>query len=82
MLVRQTPSATAKAWFVDVSSFRVPLAGSAVTFEPSWTAVPEQVANLVRAGDLVLTVGAGDVTMLGPELLRAIEDRRNRVPAP
>ena len=30
------------------------------------------VAGLARAGDLVLTVGAGDVTMIGPEILRAL----------
>ena len=57
----------------------VQLAAPAVFFEPSWTAVPDRVADLVHAGDLVLTVGAGDVTMLGPELLRAIEDRRTGV---
>lgn len=42
---------------------------------PSWSAVPGEVAALVREGDLVLTVGAGDVTMVGPEILRAIEQR-------
>jgi UDP-N-acetylmuramate--alanine ligase len=30
------------------------------------------VAALARAGDLVLTVGAGDVTMVGPEVLRLL----------
>jgi UDP-N-acetylmuramate--alanine ligase len=32
-------------------------------------AVPEAVAGYVRPGDLVLTMGAGDVTALGPEIL-------------
>lgn len=45
-------------------------------FEPSWTAVPGRVAVLARPGDLVLTVGAGDVTLLGPEILGAIEELR------
>ncbi|WP_265737673.1 UDP-N-acetylmuramate--L-alanine ligase [Peterkaempfera bronchialis] len=31
--------------------------------------VPEAVAALAKAGDLVLTMGAGDVTGLGPEIL-------------
>jgi UDP-N-acetylmuramate--alanine ligase len=38
----------------------------------SWSAVAEHVAGLAREGDLVLTVGAGDVTMIGPEILRAL----------
>jgi UDP-N-acetylmuramate--alanine ligase len=52
----------------------VPLPGDRVRFEPSWSAVPATVAELTRAGDLVLTVGAGDVTLLGPEILAAIGD--------
>jgi len=47
----------------------VPLAADAVHYEPSWSAVPGRVAGLVRPGDLVLTLGAGDVTMIGPEIL-------------
>ncbi|MFD1052373.1 sensor histidine kinase, partial [Kibdelosporangium lantanae] len=31
------------------------------------------VANLVNDGDLVLTMGAGDVTSLGPELISALD---------
>jgi UDP-N-acetylmuramate--alanine ligase len=51
----------------------VPLAPAAVRYEPSWSAVPAVVAALARPGDLVLTMGAGDVTMLGPEILAALE---------
>ena len=40
-----------------------------VTFEPSWSAVPGLVAAQAEPGDLVLTIGAGDVTMIGPEVL-------------
>ena len=43
-----------------------------VTAVPSWSAVAGHVAGLAREGDLVLTVGAGDVTMIGPEILRAL----------
>ena len=46
-----------------------------VVFEPSWSAVPERVAERVRDGDVVLTMGAGDVGMLIPDLLAAIRDR-------
>ena len=35
----------------------------------------DQVCETVRAGDLVLTLGAGDVGQLGPELLRRLEGR-------
>jgi UDP-N-acetylmuramate--alanine ligase len=52
----------------------VPLATEQVVFEPSWAAVPAIVARLARPGDLVLTVGAGDVTMLGPEVLATLRD--------
>jgi UDP-N-acetylmuramate--alanine ligase len=50
----------------------VPLGRDAVRYEPSWSAVPSVVAELARPGDLVVTIGAGDVTMLGPEILAAL----------
>jgi UDP-N-acetylmuramate--alanine ligase len=37
------------------------------------TEVPEVVAGLAREGDLVLTMGAGDVTSAGPEILARLE---------
>lgn len=43
-----------------------------VHYVPSWGQVAQRVADLVRPGDLVLTVGAGDVTMVGPEVLRLL----------
>jgi len=51
----------------------VPLPADCVVFEPSWSAVPAHVARLARPGDLVLTIGAGDVTMLGNEILDALD---------
>jgi UDP-N-acetylmuramate--alanine ligase len=47
----------------------VPLAPEHVVFEPSWSAVPALLAERARPGDLVLTLGAGDVTLIGPEVL-------------
>ena len=47
-----------------------------VVFEPSWSAVPAQLAQRARPGDLVLTMGAGgDVAMLAPEVLEALRQR-------
>lgn len=41
-----------------------------------------RVADAARPGDLVLTVGAGDVTALGPVVLERIRARRDGAPAP
>ncbi|HET8989094.1 MAG TPA: UDP-N-acetylmuramate--L-alanine ligase [Humibacillus sp.] len=43
-----------------------------VRYVPSWSGVAGVVADLAQPGDLVLTVGAGDVTMVGPEVLRLL----------
>ncbi|MFN2540221.1 MAG: UDP-N-acetylmuramate--L-alanine ligase [Mycobacteriales bacterium] len=51
----------------------VTLPAERVHFEPSWTAVPGAVVSRAVAGDLVLTLGAGDVTQIGPEVLRLLE---------
>jgi UDP-N-acetylmuramate--alanine ligase len=52
----------------------VELAPERVVFEPSWSAVPAALAERARPGDLVLTLGAGDVTLVGPEVLRLLEE--------
>jgi UDP-N-acetylmuramate--alanine ligase len=53
----------------------VPLPPERVRFEPSWSAVPGLVAGLARKGDLVLTLGAGDVTLVGPEVVEILAER-------
>ena len=50
-------------------------AGEGVYFVPSWSDVAPLAAHIAMAGDLVLTVGAGDVTMIGPEILRLLGRR-------
>ena len=45
--------------------------GAFVLYEPSRTALAAAVAGLVREGDVVITLGAGDVTRVGAEM-RAI----------
>jgi UDP-N-acetylmuramate--alanine ligase len=52
----------------------VPLPDDQVTFEPSWSRVAARLAALARPGDLVMTMGAGDVTLLGPEVLRELSE--------
>ncbi|NUS89793.1 MAG: UDP-N-acetylmuramate--L-alanine ligase [Streptomyces sp.] len=47
--------------------------GADVTAEHDRTAIPELIAGMAKPGDLVLTMGAGDVTDLGPEILARLE---------
>lgn len=49
-----------------------------VTYVPELSAVADRVAEAARPGDVVVTMGAGDVTMLGPEILTALRVRANR----
>jgi UDP-N-acetylmuramate--alanine ligase len=51
---------------------------SPVTYIPDFSAVAGQVAAVARPGDVVVTMGAGDVTLLGKEILTAIGARANR----
>ena len=51
----------------------VPLPPERVHYVPRWAEVPAVLAGLARPGDLVLTMGAGDVTVLGSEVLRELE---------
>ncbi|MFD9794423.1 UDP-N-acetylmuramate--L-alanine ligase [Streptomyces sp. NPDC059070] len=44
-------------------------AGAEVTAVHDQAAVPDAIAGMARPGDLVLTMGAGDVTDLGPQIL-------------
>ncbi len=53
-----------------------------VAYLPHRADVPAYLAVNARAGDLVLTMGAGDVTTVGPDVLRAIDGRRDRMSCP
>ncbi|WP_309116605.1 UDP-N-acetylmuramate--L-alanine ligase [Saccharothrix sp.] len=52
---------------------QVPLEQGKVHYEPSFDRVPALVAGLVGEGDVVVTMGAGDVTMLGPEIVGELD---------
>ena len=49
--------------------------GGGAVFLPDQAAVPAAVASLAKPGDLVLTMGAGDVTQLGSLIVAALRDR-------
>lgn len=51
-------------------------AGVRTTFVPTGGDLVEAVRDVVAAGDVVVTLGAGDITELGPVLLRHLEGRR------
>jgi len=53
----------------------VPLPSGQVVFEPSWPATAAHLVARARPGDVVLTLGAGDVTQLGPEVLAALGEQ-------
>jgi UDP-N-acetylmuramate--alanine ligase len=53
----------------------VPLDDEHVHFEPSWSRTPAVLVERARPGDLVLTLGAGDVTLVGPEVLELLAER-------
>ena len=46
-----------------------------VHYLPDFSSVAQRVAAAARPGDVVVTMGAGDVTMLGPEIIAALETR-------
>ena len=48
-------------------------AGRAVTWQGPRSEMARALAGIVRAGDVVLTVGAGDVTVTGPELMALLD---------
>ncbi|BBZ52202.1 UDP-N-acetylmuramate--L-alanine ligase [Mycobacterium heidelbergense] len=49
-----------------------------VRYVPDFSAVAHEVAAAARPGDVVVTMGAGDVTLLGPEIVTALRARANR----
>jgi len=51
----------------------VPLPPEQVVFEPSWSKVPGHLVEHAQPGDIVLTLGAGDIGMMCPEILNLLE---------
>ncbi|HUO38595.1 MAG TPA: cyanophycin synthetase, partial [Mycobacterium sp.] len=49
-----------------------------VHYLPDFSAVADAVADVASPGDVVITMGAGDVTMLGKEILNSLQIKANR----
>jgi UDP-N-acetylmuramate--alanine ligase len=49
--------------------------GAGVHYEPAFDRVVALAADLVKPGDLLVTMGAGDVTQLGPEIVAELDRR-------
>ncbi len=45
----------------------------ACRYLPSREKIPEAIARELQAGDILITMGAGDVTKLGPQIIAALE---------
>ena len=58
-----------------VMASNVPLPQDRVVFEPSWSAVPAVLANEARSGDIIMTLGAGDIGMMCPQILDLLQQR-------
>ena len=53
----------------------VPLPEDQVVFEPSWSKVAGQLVSRAKPGDVVMTLGAGDIAMIGTEVLELLRER-------
>jgi UDP-N-acetylmuramate--alanine ligase len=53
----------------------VPLPPEQVVFEPSWSKVPGHLVEHAQPGDIVITLGAGDIGMMCPEILTMLESK-------
>ena len=56
----------------------VPLPAEQVVFEPSWSKVAGQLVSRAHPGDVVMTLGAGDIAMIGTEVLELLRAREAR----
>ena len=60
----------------------VPAGGAAVLYHPDRASAAAFVAGVLRPGDIVITMGAGDVTAIGPELLTLLEANMSTATTP
>jgi UDP-N-acetylmuramate--alanine ligase len=60
----------------------VPLPACRVAFVPSWADTADEVVRRLRPGDVLVTIGAGDVTILPDEVLALLALRETERPVP
>lgn len=53
----------------------VPLAADCVIFEPSWSAVAQDLLRDARPGDIIMTLGAGDIGLIATEVVERLQER-------
>ena len=53
-----------------------------VSYEPEWDRAAPTVAEIARPGDLVITVGCGDVTKVAPRIVAELRARESRAGTP
>jgi len=56
---------------------QIPLPEAQVVYEPRWAATAGRLADLVRPGDLVVTMGIGDVHLICAELMAELAVRED-----
>jgi UDP-N-acetylmuramate--alanine ligase len=54
--------------------------GTRVTYEPDWDATAATVAAVAQPGDLVITVGCGDVTKIAPLIVQELRAHQSLQP--
>ncbi len=60
----------------ELVSAAVPSGSANVTYQPSWDDAAATVAAIARPGDLVITVGCGDVTKIAPLIVAELDARQ------
>ncbi|MEY4347724.1 MAG: hypothetical protein RIS43_143 [Actinomycetota bacterium] len=53
----------------------VPLAEDCVVFEPSWSEVSRHLVDRAQSGDIIMTLGAGEIGMLCSEIVELLAER-------
>ena len=56
----------------------VPLADECVVFEPSWSQVAAHLIQDARPGDIIMTLGAGDIGLIANEVVERLRDRHEQ----
>ena len=47
-----------------------------IKYIKSMRAVPSYLINRVSSGDSIITIGAGDITLLGPQVLKYLDEKK------